>query len=147
MAPVPIALCGKSSGMAGSFSQSMLPEYEIVHHFQSTAAAREELPPLFRGETVKPSSGVGSNVDSAESKKPRAVVVGAGFSRDELDEMRKIEGADSIPWLYPDALKSAASIVTGPFLMTVIVKRAKSCLQTNGVVEGKEPGDTGVWPF
>jgi len=28
MAPIPIALCGKSSTMAQSFSQSMLPEFE-----------------------------------------------------------------------------------------------------------------------
>ena len=144
----------------------MLPEYEskpslsadlrkrelirtpsVVHHFPSADAARKELPPLFRGENVKPSSGVGSNVDSEDCKVPRAVVVGAGFSRDELDEMRTIEGADSVPWLYPDPIKSAGSILTGPFLMTVIVKRAKSCLQTNGVAEGKEPGDMGVWPF
>ncbi|KAK5124282.1 hypothetical protein LTR85_001985 [Meristemomyces frigidus] len=147
MAPVPVALCGKSSTMASSFSKALLPEYEIVHHFESTDAVHKELPMLLRGEKIKPSSGGGSNAESDETKIPKAVVVGAGFSESELDEMRKIEGAQSLPWLYPDPLKSAASMLSGPFLMTVIVKRAKGCLKSNGLVEGKEPEAKGIWSF
>lgn len=78
---------------------------------------------------------------------PKAVVVGAGFSESELDDMRAIEGAQSLPWLYPDPLKSAASTLSGPFLMMVIVKRVKGCLKSNGLVEGKEPEAKGVWSF
>jgi hypothetical protein len=134
MAPVPIALCGKNPNMASSFAQSMLPEYEgpyctastckasltqfsVVHHFQSTAAARKELPALLRGEAFHPESDVGSDARSShtgERKIPRAIAVGLGFSKDEVDEMRKVEGADQVAWLYPDKLKSAASALAGP---------------------------------
>ena len=165
MAPIPIALCGKSSSMAQSFASSMLPEYEskhstpksngaptdrqtVTHHFQSTSAVHQELPPLLSGSTIRPSSGVGSNAESDEVKIPRAIVVGAGFSRSELDEMRQIEGAQDLPWLYPDPLKSAASMLSGPFLMSVIVKRAKSCLKSNGLEDSKESTtEPGVWGF
>ncbi|KAK4952443.1 hypothetical protein LTR10_009249 [Elasticomyces elasticus] len=170
MAPVPIALCGKSSGMASSFAQSMLPEYEgifdhiferrrrvqrglsaytlpVVHHFQSTAAAHKELPPLLRGEAFTPQSDVGTDATSDKPRIPRAVMVGAGFSRSELAEMQEIEGAQNVPWLYPDPLKSAASTLSGPFLMTVIAKRVKSCLKSNGVVEGQETDSKGTLSF
>ncbi|KAK3659464.1 hypothetical protein LTR56_001354 [Elasticomyces elasticus] len=160
MAPVPIALCGKSSGMASSFAQSMLPEYEgifdhiferrrrvqrglsaytlpVVHHFQSTAAAHKELPPLLQGEAFTPQSDVGTDATSDKPRIPRAIMVGAGFSRSELAEMQEIE----------DPLKSAASTLSGPFLMTVIAKRVKSCLRSNGVVEGQETDSKGTLSF
>lgn len=82
-----------------------------------------------------------------ETKIPKAIVVGAGFSESELDEMRTIEGAQNLPWLFPDPLKSAASTLTGPFLMKVIVSRAKGCLQSNGLVEGNTPEAKGIWSF
>ncbi|KAK0345602.1 hypothetical protein LTR91_005588 [Friedmanniomyces endolithicus] len=151
MAPIPIALCGKSSGMAGSFAKSMLPEYEVIHHFPSTSAAHAELSPLLRGEIFTPQSSVGTDSHRPHTDKPRiprAIMVGAGFSESELDEMRQIEGAESVPWLYPDPLKSAASALSGPFLMMVIVRRVKGCLRANGVVEGQEGGaKSGVWKF
>ncbi|KAK5113050.1 hypothetical protein LTR62_003629 [Meristemomyces frigidus] len=137
MSPVPIALCGKSSSMAASFARSMLPEYEDAVH--------RELPLLLKGEAFKPKSDIGADNEKAHNahttegpRKPRAIMVGAGFSSEELDDMRKVEGADQVPWLFPDPLKSAGSMLTGPFLMTVIVKRVKSCLQSHGIMEGKE---------
>jgi hypothetical protein len=122
----------------------------VVHHFQSTESARKELPPLLRGEAFTPESDVGTDAKSDKPRIPRAIMVGAGFSESELDDMRKIEGARNVPWLYPDPLKSAASTLSGPFLMTVIVKRVKSCLKSNGVVEGNEDNDAskvGIWSF
>lgn len=122
----------------------------VVHHFQSISAARKELPPLLRGEAFTPESDVGTDAKSDKPRIPRAIMVGAGFSESELDDMRKIEGAMSVPWLYPDPLKSAASTLSGPFLMTVIVKRVKACLKSNGVVEGQEKNDdskVGIWSF
>ncbi|KAK0875995.1 hypothetical protein LTR87_010148 [Friedmanniomyces endolithicus] len=120
--------------MAGSFAKSMLPEYEVVHHFPSTSAAHAELLPLLRGEPFTPHSSVGTDSHTDKPRIPRAIMVGAGFSESELDEMRKIEGAESIPWQYPDPLKSAASALSGPFLMMVIVRRVKGCLRANGVL-------------
>ncbi|KAK0946425.1 hypothetical protein LTR29_002187 [Friedmanniomyces endolithicus] len=134
--------------MAGSFAKSMLPEYEVIHHFPSTSAAQTELPLLLRGSLLTPRSSVGTNSHASQPQIPRAIMVGAGFSEIELDEMRKIDGAESVPWLYPDPLKSAASALSGQFLMMVIVRRVKGCLRANGVVEGEErEGKGGVWKF
>lgn len=126
----------------------MLTSATVIHHFSSTASVHRELPALLKGTKVAPESDVGSNSESGAAV-PRAVVVGAGFSEAELDDMRKIEGGNQVPWLYPDPVKSAASMVTGPFLMTVIVKRVKACLKANGVVEGSEAREEerGVWSF
>ncbi|EMC94947.1 hypothetical protein BAUCODRAFT_25094 [Baudoinia panamericana UAMH 10762] len=148
MAPIPIALCGKSSSMATSFSDSMMPEYKVVHHFQSTGAVHKELPLLMSGKPFTPESDVGYESDAEKRRIPRAVMVGAGFSEAELEDMRKVEGAEKLPWLFPDALKTAASTLSGPFLMDVIVRRVKGCLRYNGLEEGKE-GDIkgGVWKF
>ncbi|RMX89504.1 hypothetical protein D0869_00824 [Hortaea werneckii] len=145
MAPIPIGLCGKSSGMASAFSRKLLPEYQIVslkvvHHFQSTAEVHKQLPALLKGEPIKPASGVGTNADNPSTQIPLAMVVGKGFSESELEEMRKLEGADTLPWLYPDPLKSMASTLSGPFLLDAIAKRTKACLGAHGVAEGKDVG-------
>lgn len=66
------------------------------------------------------------------------MVVGRGFSESELQEMRKLEGAHTLPWLYPDPLKSMASTLSGPFLLDAIAKRTKACLGSHGVAEGKD---------
>ncbi|KAH9840476.1 allantoate permease [Teratosphaeria destructans] len=124
--------------MATSFTENLLPEYDIVHHFDSVASARQELPSLLRGEAVKPQSGVGSNFHASQPCIPKAIVVGAGFSEDEVGELRKIEGANTLPWLYPDTVRSVGSILTGPFLLDSIASRVKSCLQANGIVEDQE---------
>ncbi|RMY34686.1 hypothetical protein D0865_14116 [Hortaea werneckii] len=145
MAPIPIGLCGKSSGMASAFSQKLLPEYEtnpsivkVVHHFQSTAEVHKQLPALLKGEPIQPASGVGTNVDTPSTQIPLAMVVGRGFSESELEEMRTLQGADTLPWLYPDPLKSMASTLSGPFLLDAIAKRTKACLGSHGVAEGKD---------
>ncbi|RMZ14843.1 hypothetical protein D0862_01929 [Hortaea werneckii] len=137
MAPIPIGLCGKSSGMASAFSQKLLPEYEIVHHFQSTTEVRNQLPALLKGQSIRPASGVGTNADSPSTQVPLAMVVGRGFSESELQEMRTLEEAHTLPWLYPDPLKSMASTLSGPFLLDAIAKRTKTCLGAHGVAEGK----------
>jgi hypothetical protein len=76
--------------------------HAVVHHFQSTAAAHKELPALLRGEAFQPESGVGSDARTNEAGKhkvPRAIAVGLGFSEEEVDDMRKVEGAEQVPWL------------------------------------------------
>lgn len=50
--------------------------------------------------------------------------------------------------LDPDMLKTAGTVLTGAFMMAMIVKRAKSSLQSNGLVEGKESEVTPeIWGF
>lgn len=66
------------------------------------------------------------------------MVVGRGFSESELQEMRTLEGALTLPWLYPDPLKSMVSTLSGPFLLEAIARRTKACLGAHGVAEGKD---------
>lgn len=97
---------------------------------------------------MKPLSGVGTNAQTDQLKIPQAIMVGRGFSEAELDEMRTAEGARTVPWMYPDPLKSVASMVSGPFLLDVITKRSKACLQSHGLEEGKEVKEKdAVWYF
>lgn len=62
--------------------------------------------------------------------------------------MRAVEGARTLPWLYPDTLKSVATTLTGPFLLDAIAKRAKWCMDSNGLAEGKQAEEKdAVWYF
>jgi hypothetical protein len=112
--------------------------------FHSTDAVQKELP-------VKPSSGLGSNANASKSVAPKAIIVGAGFSRKELDEMRLYEGCKNLPWLYPAGYKMAQtglSAMFGKDFMTSIIERSKATMKENGLVEGKE-GEVkpDVWGF
>ena len=79
---------------------------------------------------------------------PKAIIVGAGFSKVELNDIRSCEGGKSIPWLYPDPLKSAKTPFFGPFFMSYIVRRAKNCMEHNGLVDGKlDQVKPEVWSF
>jgi hypothetical protein len=123
----------------------------VAHVFHSPLAVQNELPFLLKGQDVKPSSGLGSNVNTTKPVAPKAIIVGAGFSRQELDEMRLLEGCKDVPWLYPAASKMAQTglgAVFGKDFMTSIIERAKTTMQKHGLVEGKE-GEVkpDVWDF
>ena len=87
---------------------------------------------------MKPQSGLGTNAESEKIQAPKAIIVGAGFSKEELEDVRGCDGGDTVPWLYPDPVKSAGSMIRGPWLLSHIATRAKQCMQSNGLVEGKE---------
>jgi len=113
---------------------------------------KEELPTLLHGESLKPRSNLGTNAQASKTVAPKAIVVGAGFSRAELDDMRKCEGGDSIPWLYPEmmqsVMKTGTHVLTGGNFMDSIVSRAKETMKKNGLVEGKEDQvKPDVWGF
>lgn len=123
----------------------------MSHVFHSTDAVRNELPLLLQGQDIKPSSGLGSNASSSKSVAPRAVIVGAGFSRSELDEMRLFPGCKDLPWLYPAGYKMAQTglgAMLGKDFMTSIIERSKATMKDNGLVEGKEEEvRPDVWGF
>ena len=123
----------------------------MSHVFHSTDAVRNELPLLLQGQDIKPSSDLGSNASSSKSVAPRAVIVGAGFSRSELDEMRLLHGCKDLPWLYPAAYKMAQTgfgAIFGKDFMTSIIERSKATMKENGLVEGKEEKvKPDVWDF
>jgi len=112
---------------------------------------QNELPHLLKGQNIKPSSGLGSNANASQAEAPRAIIVGAGFSRQELDEMRMLEGCKSIPFLYPSPSKMAQTglgAVFGKDFMTSIIERAKATMKQNGLVEGREAEvRPDVWGF
>lgn len=150
--PIPIALCGKSATMASNFMSSISDksEYRITHVCHDLDSALSELPALFRGESVQPSSDL-SVAPSSESKQPipRAVVIGKGFSEDEMKQIVKrgqeAGGTGSkTAWFLPDddkftlAQKARAFATAGISLPTVIAERAIESLRENGVVDGRE---------
>ena len=123
----------------------------MAHVFHSPLAVQNELPFLLQGQDIKPSSGLGSNASTSKAVAPRAIIVGAWFSRHELDEMRLLEGSNDIPWLYPATSKMAQTglgALLGKDFMTSIIERAKATMIQHGLVEGKE-GEVkpGVWEF
>lgn len=109
------------------------------------------MPLLLRGEHIKPSSGLGTNANATQSVAPKAVIVGAGFSKEELDEMRQMQGCKNLPWLYPSPLKMAGtgfSALVGKDFMASVIERSKATMKQNGLVEGKEGRvKPDVWGF
>ena len=112
---------------------------------------RNELPLLLQGQDIKPSSGLGGNASNSKSVAPKAVIVGAGFSRTELDEMRLFPGCKDLPWLYPAGYKMAQTglgAMFGKDFMTSIIERSKATMKENGLVKGKEENvKPDVWGF
>lgn len=88
---------------------------------------------------------------------PKAVVIGKGFSEEEMDEIVKAgEAANKgkVAWLLPDDdkftayMKAKAILSVGTMLPTVIADRVKICLEEHGVKPGKDESfQPGVWGF
>lgn len=102
---------------------------------------------LLRATPTHPSSNLGSNASRSERDRriPQAIIVGKGFSDEEVQEMRNIEGlAGKVPWLLPDTGKftwtmmAKAMATAGTALPVVIAERAANCLKENGLAPGKE---------
>lgn len=123
----------------------------MSHVFHTPVAVQQELPFLLKGQDIKPSSNLGSNASGNNIVAPKAIIVGAGFSRQELDEMRLLEGCKDLPWLYPSPSKMAQTglgAVFGKDFMTSIIERAKVTMMQNGLVEGNEGAvKPDVWGF
>lgn len=125
-----------------------------MHVCHSLDAGLREIPALLRGEAITPESELGSNANSDKPTIPKAIVVGKGFSEDEMDELRKIEGADKVAWLLPDDEKmtwtriAKAAGTGGAMLPGIIAERARECLKEHGVVPGSDKSVSGqVWGF
>lgn len=91
--------------------------------------------------SVKPSS-------DSKQPLPRAVVIGKGFSEDEMKEIVKAgqatEYGKGVAWMLPDDdkfttyMKAKAIVTAGTGLPAVIADRAVQALKENGVVEGQD---------
>lgn len=126
----------------------------VVHVCHSLEAAISEIPPLLRGEPIRPGSKLGSNMDSGKIAVPKAIVVGKGFSDEEMETLRDKVPAGSVPWLLPDDGKMTwtrigkAAGTGGIALPGIIADRVVECLEEHGLVPGSDvKTDGGVWGF
>ena len=163
MVSIPIALCGKDPATCDGFLRGMLPEYDgkpidaavlnniltqwiVVHVCHNAETAMSELPKLFVDSSIKPASGKGSNVGRDESKVPKVIVVGGGFTEAEFEEMRSFKILREVPWMYPPASTRARG--KGPPPSKLVVAQVRKSLADNGMSSGRigliEPG---VWPY
>ena len=128
------------------FLNSLTPRnYDpVVHVCQNNESALHELPALLRGENVKPSSGVGSNLDSSAPKPPKALFVGGGWTGAAIEQMRGVDTVmTSIPYVHPGATFQAAQ--SGPPPMEKIIAGVKKVFAEQRFPEGRM--ENGVFNF
>ncbi len=81
----------------------------VVHVCRTTDDARNELPTFLKGESIKPSSGFGSNVDSSSPTSGtavKAIIVGGGYSPEEFEAIKAaVNGAKPLPFIRADTSK------------------------------------------
>ncbi|TFK47036.1 hypothetical protein OE88DRAFT_1739068 [Heliocybe sulcata] len=102
--PIPVIITGKPQLVAHPdlpkrLLNGLKPKYEIAHFCFSAEAFEEEFPRVMKGESFAVSSGVGSNANSSNPRKPKAAVVGGGMTDEEYERMRACEGADQVKWV------------------------------------------------
>lgn len=85
---------------------------------------------------------------------PKAIVVGKGFSDEEMKTLRESIPAGSVPWLLPDDSKMTwtrigkAAGTAGMALPGIIAERVIECLEIHGVVPGSDvKTEGGIWDF
>ncbi|KAH9208056.1 hypothetical protein DL95DRAFT_481498 [Leptodontidium sp. 2 PMI_412] len=80
----------------------------VIRLIESVSTARHELPLLLsnspKSSIITPASTKGSNTirSTSQQQKPVAVIFGGGFTPDEFEELRKLEGGEKVPWLKAD---------------------------------------------
>lgn len=84
----------------------------VAHACITTEAAETEIPALLRGETVKPASGYGTNVNG--EGQPRTdislVIVGGGYQPEELVKIKAASDAvKPVPFFAADRAKNPAA--------------------------------------
>ncbi|KAL1311842.1 hypothetical protein AAFC00_001917 [Neodothiora populina] len=158
MAAVPLVLCGKSPMMAKSFIAGLDgADYKVIHACHTLETALLEIPALLRGESITPASDLSTVSATNTVSIPKAVVIGKGFSSDEMHEIIRAGDADAkgrVAWLLPDDdkftayMKAKALLSVGTLLPTVIADRVKICLGEHGLRAGSDDvKGGGVWEF
>lgn len=106
----------------------------VTHVIHSVPTAREELPKILAGEATEPASGLGTDAQSPQASKPEAVVVGAGYSVEEVQELQNIRGAGTVPWFRGNPDLTDFSKFPGSMPPTShIAERAKAVMKSHGV--------------
>lgn len=120
----------------------------VIHVVQNAEAATAELPALLKGESVKPSSGFGSNVSAStptSGTEVKGVIVGGGYSPEEFEAIKKaVDGIKALPFVRADTSKPRpAGAPPGPPGPSEIRERVQKALE-----EAKGKGwEAGVYLF
>ncbi|KAJ4356034.1 uncharacterized protein N0V89_004061 [Didymosphaeria variabile] len=139
--PIPVILCGRTERIGAGVIEALQPEIEVIHFVLTPEAGKTQIPALLRGEKeVTSDSGLGSkNYERAVE----AVLLGAGYSDEEVEEMREASaGIKSMPWLRPDTSKPAPPL--GPEYGKALVARIKKTLKELNE-KGNMSKDAVVW--
>ena len=74
---------------------------KVVHVCHDLPSGKREIPALLRGEVVTPQSGMGTNAEEGVATVvPRGIVIGKGFSEEEVQELREAcKGERKVAWL------------------------------------------------
>ncbi|PVH70456.1 hypothetical protein DL98DRAFT_661158 [Cadophora sp. DSE1049] len=166
---VPVVLFGKLPLVTTPQTEALLPEVDVIHLIESVRTAQAELPLLLspspspspspstttspQSKTITPASQKGSNTHRppTQQRRPLAVIVGGGFTPEEFEELRKLEGSESVPWLRADnSLVPKSEWPPNPVYPGRAAERIKEVLRREGILgrdeaDGKMVGVGEVW--
>ncbi|KIX06996.1 uncharacterized protein Z518_04972 [Rhinocladiella mackenziei CBS 650.93] len=135
MAPIAAVLCGKQPPLAQFMIKNLAQKIELVMVCTSVDSAVSEIPALLKGESVTPSSGLGSNAEGAGRSDVSLIIVGGGYSPADLEAIRSaVDAVKPLAFFVADTSKSPPG-ATGPPPPDVIKKRIMDC------IEGQEKGE------
>ncbi|OAP62447.1 hypothetical protein AYL99_04650 [Fonsecaea erecta] len=135
--PVAAVLCGKQPQLTEFMIKNLMPKIEVVHVCTNVDAAVEEIPALMKGNTTRPSSGMGTNASGRERSDISLIIIGGGFSPQDIQAIKS--AADSVkPVAIFCADTSKTPAGAGPPPPDMIKKRMM------GGIEKEEKGE-GQW--
>ncbi|RYO96343.1 hypothetical protein DL764_007479 [Monosporascus ibericus] len=101
--PIPILLCGKIPTHIKATCDIVKPEFQVIRVCSDPEAARAALTALMAPSSETPT------FDGAEYPRPRAIIMGAGYTHDVFTSIRdSVDGATSVPWIRPSNVKPGA---------------------------------------
>ncbi|KAI1622774.1 hypothetical protein EDD37DRAFT_611182 [Exophiala viscosa] len=108
----------------------------FLHGCNNTQAVLSEVPALLKGESVVPSSGVGSNAKGQARTDPALIILGP-FPPHELDEIKSaIETAKPMPVFVADITKRSPG-QQGPPSIEMVQQRIMESIKAADQGEGK----------
>ncbi|KAK4947754.1 hypothetical protein LTR10_013262 [Elasticomyces elasticus] len=136
MAPIPAIVCGRNAEHVQHLADHLAPQFEVLLGCNNTQAVLSEVPALLKGESVVPSSGVGSNAKGQARTDPALIILGA-FPPQELDEIKSaIEAVKPMPVFAADVTKKSPGQQGAPSI-EMIQQRIVECVKAAEQGEGK----------
>ncbi|KAK0111176.1 hypothetical protein ONS95_001552 [Cadophora gregata] len=154
---MPVVLFGKLPVVTTPMTEALKPEVDVIHLIESVTTARSELPLILSSSSkpnkITPTSQTGSNTlrPDSEQRRPVAVIVGGGFTPEEFEELRGLEGGETVTWLRADnSLVPESEWPPNPVYPGRAAGRVKEVLRREGILggerdEGEVKGKGGVF--